>query len=208
MNNCEQEKEVIMNQEDGTETAFQASDTVEADTVETEISFLQTDIEDANRRTHSLDVEFVSSRRLHKNLVVISVSFVLLFTAFQSLQSLQSSLNVAEGLGSIGLTTIYCTLIVSSIFLPALCFSKLGLKWTMVVSMATYLGYIAASFYAVWGTIIPCSILIGVGAANLWSGQMAYVTELAKSYSSVGKIRSNIATDKYFGIFYTIFHTG
>lgn len=200
---CEQEKEVIMNQGDGKETTFQAGDIVEA-----EVSFLQTGTEDDNDRTHNLEVEIVSSRCLHKNLVVISVSCLLLFTAFQSLQSLQSSLNVAEGLGSIGVTTIYCTLIVSSIFLPAFCFSKLGLKWTMVVSMVTYLGYIAASFYAVWGTIIPSSILIGVGAANLWSGQMAYVTDLAKSYSSVGKIRGNIATDKYFGIFYTIFHTG
>ena len=158
---------------------------------------------DKNLRSYVL-----SKQSIYKNLAVLSISFLLLFSAFLSLQNLQSSLNIAEGLGTIGLSCVYGSLFVSSLFLPAFMLSKLGMKWTMVLSIITYLGYIAASFHAVWETIVPTSILLGLGGANLWSAKMAYISELAKHYSSVTSMASSVATDKLFGVFFAIYHTG
>ena len=53
------------------------------------------------------------SRRIYKNLLLISLAFLFVFTAFQALSNLQSSINCDEGLGLASLAAIYATLIVS-----------------------------------------------------------------------------------------------
>ena len=158
-----------------------------------------------NGRTEKLYSVSIGQSKLrhYKNLAILCLSFLLLFSAFLSLQNLQSSLNISEGLGTVGLTTIYVSLIVSSLFLPGFTLSKLGIKWAMVLSLVPYLGYIAASFYAVWATIIPTSILLGLGGANLWAGQMAYITQLSRGFPSTSHTK-----DRLFGIFFATFHTG
>ena len=145
---------------------------------------------------------------LYKNLLVVSISFLLIFAAFSSLQNIQSSINIADGLGVIGLTVAYGSKVVSSLFLPPFLMSKLGIKWTLVVSVFGYLAYIAAAFYATMETIIPTSLLLGFGGSNLWTGQMAFATELSQMYSNVRKIEYNSASSRFFGIFFSIYHTG
>ena len=152
--------------------------------------------------------DHLSNRTLYKNLALVSVSFLLLFTAFLSLQSLQSSLNIDEGLGPLGLTAAYCALIVSSMFLPPLVLSKLGMKWTMVLSVFAYIGYLAASFHAVWATIMPTSVALGLGAGTLWAGKMAYVNELSRRYSLSNGKEMFHSKDRFFGIFFATYHTG
>jgi hypothetical protein len=56
--------------------------------------------------------------RIMKNIVVISLAFMVHFTAFQGAGNLQSSVNAAEGLGTASLATIYFSLILSNVFLP------------------------------------------------------------------------------------------
>src|SRR5687768_4811467 len=57
-------------------------------------------------------------RRMLKNIVAISIAFMLLFTAFHSTANLQSSLNDDSGLGTISLSALYAALIFSCMFLP------------------------------------------------------------------------------------------
>ncbi len=54
-----------------------------------------------------------------RNVAIVSIAFLLNFTAFQSMQNLQSSLNRVEGLGTIGLSVIYGALIMSALFVPS-----------------------------------------------------------------------------------------
>ena len=53
------------------------------------------------------------SAKIYKNLLLISSAFLFVFTAFQALSNLQSSINCDEGLGLASLSTIYATLILS-----------------------------------------------------------------------------------------------
>ena len=72
--------------------------------------------------------------RTYKNLLALSIAFLLQFTAFNGIQNLQSSLNTEANVGVNSSSIIYVFLIISSIFLPHSLMSILGLKWTLVVS--------------------------------------------------------------------------
>ena len=160
---------------------------------------------DSQNNTSNFEITKFS---LYRNLAVVSLSFLLLFAAFRSLLNLQSSINIAEGLGTVGLTVIYVSVLTSSTFLPPLVLSKLGMKWTMVISMFSYLAYIAAAFRATWGTIIPTAFFLGVGAATLWTGQLAFVSELSRQYSNLTNSKLNDILSRFFGIFFLILYTG
>lgn len=96
-----------------------------------------------------------------KNVITISMGFLFLFTAFQSLQNLQSSLNVDEGRGLASLSVIYASLIISCMFVPPYLIGRLGCKWALVVSMISYVLYTVANYYVEWWTLIPASFLVG-----------------------------------------------
>ena len=86
-------------------------------------------------------------RRIYKNVLLVSISFLLLFVAFESMSKLQSSINTVDNLGLWSSVVIYASLILSCLFIPSWIISKLTLKWTMVASILCYSTYIAAQFY-------------------------------------------------------------
>ncbi|XP_062981490.1 protein unc-93 homolog A [Elgaria multicarinata webbii] len=142
-----------------------------------------------------------------KNILVISFGFLFLFTAYGGLQSLQSSLHSDEGLGVASLSVIYAALILSSMFLPPILIKKFGCKWTIVGSMCCYITYSLGNFYASWYTLIPTSMILGLGGAPLWSAKCTYLTIAGNSYAQkAGKIGANIVS-QYFGIFFLIFQS-
>ena len=142
-----------------------------------------------------------------KNILVVSVAFLFLFTAFQSLSNLQSSLNREEGLGTVGLCVVYGALVISCMFLPSFVINYLGCKWTVAFSMLCYILYMAANFYATWGTIIPGAIILGLGAAPLWSAKCTYLTETGTWYAKMTGTTSDDIINRFFGIFFMIFQT-
>lgn len=76
--------------------------------------------------------------KIKKNVFIIGLAWIFLFTAFQSMANLQSSLNKDEGLGTSALSTIYITLVVSSMFLPPVLVDRYGAKWTIVLCQFGY----------------------------------------------------------------------
>ena len=149
----------------------------------------------------------MSKWRILKNLCVVSFGFLCLFTSFSSLSNLQSSLNKDDGLGVGGLAVIYSALVVSCMFVPPIMIAKLGCKWTIVVSMCCYILYMAANFYAIWETIVPSAIVLGFGAAPLWSAKCTYLTETGVWYSRhTGKLEDDII-NRFFGFFFMSFQT-
>lgn len=150
----------------------------------------------------------MSKGRIIKNLLVVSFGFLCLFTSFNSLSNLQSSLNKEDGLGVVGLAIIYGALVVSCMFSPPFIIARLGCKWTVFASMLCYILYMGANFYAVWGTIVPSAIILGFGAAPLWSAKCTYLTETATWYAQLTGSTVDDIINRFFGVFFMLFQTG
>ena len=138
------------------------------------------------QRPQRMEVEVAQDRsfmreekfQIYKNVLLISFSFLLLFTAFESMSKLQSSINSVANLGTWANSAIYASLILSACFMPSLLINWLKVKWTLVLSVFTYSFYIAAQFYPEFYTLIPTAFILGMGAAPLWSAKCTYLTQV------------------------------
>uniref|UniRef100_H3DP89 Protein unc-93 homolog A n=1 Tax=Tetraodon nigroviridis TaxID=99883 RepID=H3DP89_TETNG len=146
------------------------------------------------------------SRNL-KNVLVVSVGFLSLFTAFGGLQNLQSSLNAEEGMGVASLSIIYASMIVSSMFIPPIMIKNLGCKWSLVLGMACYVSYSLGNLYPGWYTLVPTSVLLGLGGAPLWSAKATYLTISGNAEAAAQGKRGSDIINQYFGLFFFFFQS-
>ena len=149
----------------------------------------------------------MSKNQIIKNVAVVSVGFLFLFTAFQSMSNLQSSLNKELGVGSGSIAVLYAALIISCMFVPPIMIARLGCKWTIPLAMAGYVLYMLANFYAIWGLMAPAAIILGLGAAPLWSAKCTYLTQVGVWYSKLTGTTEDAVINRFFGIFFMIFQT-
>ena len=144
-------------------------------------------------------------RRIMKNIVLISLCFLFVFNAYNGLARLQSSLHRDGGMGVVNQSVLYGALVISCLFIPRLLISQLGHKWTIPVCFAGYILWMAANGYAVWGTMITTSIIVGFCAAPLWTAQCAYFTKLAGRYCELSGEDLSAVVTRFFGIFFLFF---
>ncbi|XP_072299595.1 protein unc-93 homolog A [Eucyclogobius newberryi] len=145
--------------------------------------------------------------RNFKNVLVVSIGFLSLFTAYGGLQSLQSSLNAEQGMGVASLSVIYASIIVSSMFLPPIMIKNLGCKWTIVLGMACYVSYSFGNLYPGWYTLIPTSAILGLGGSPLWSAKCTYLTIVGNAQAAKEGKKGSDVINQYFGIFFFIFQS-
>ncbi|XP_061756869.1 protein unc-93 homolog A isoform X3 [Nerophis ophidion] len=145
--------------------------------------------------------------RNFKNVLVVSLGFLSLFTAYGGLQSLQSSLNAEEGMGVTSLSVIYASIIISSMFLPPIMIKNLGCKWTIVAGMACYVSYSFGNLYPGWYTLIPTSVILGLGGSPLWSAKCTYLTISGNVQAAKEGKKGSDVINQYFGIFFFIFQS-
>ena len=81
-------------------------------------------------------------------------------------------------LGTWSNSAVYASLILSSCFLPSLLIRRLGVKWSLVLSVLCYSFYIAAQFYPEFYTLVPTAVVLGMGAAPLWIAKCSYLTQV------------------------------
>ncbi|XP_035208448.1 protein unc-93 homolog A-like [Stegodyphus dumicola] len=129
------------------------------------------------------NLKIPSKLRIIKNVSIVSFGYVLLFTAYNALSMLQSTMNQDEGIGVISQAVTYAAFCISSLLLPKYFITKYGCKLTILISMISYVPYIAANFYPHWITLIPSAISVGLGASLLWSSQCTYFNESSYMYS-------------------------
>ena len=147
-----------------------------------------------------------SKWKYRKNFAIICVSFILVFTAFRSVQNLQTSLNHPGRLGTIAMTCVHGTMFITCLFAPAF-INKLTAKWTMVLGLMFYALWIAANLYPHFYTLIPTSIGVGLGQTLAWTSQVSYISRLATDYAHVSKEISDHEIYKFNGIFLACFQT-
>ncbi|XP_033118914.1 protein unc-93 homolog A-like [Anneissia japonica] len=142
-----------------------------------------------------------------KNLLVLSSAFFFVFTAYMSIQNLQSSLNTDKDLGVISLTIVYGSVVFSCVFIAPIIIRKLGTKWTIAGSIVFYTVYTACNYHPSYGTLIPSSLLIGLAAAPLWTAQGTYLTTSAISLADLTNEVPEPLLNRFNGIFFIIFQS-
>ncbi|XP_076262832.1 UNC93-like protein isoform X2 [Rhynchophorus ferrugineus] len=145
--------------------------------------------------------------RILKNVASISCAFMIQFTAFQGTANLQSSINAKDGLGTLSLSSIFAALVVSCIFVPSFLIKRLTVKWTLCLSMLCYAPYIAAQFYPKFYTLIPCGIIVGIGAAPMWASKATYLTQVAGVYAKLTDQAVDAIIVRFFGFFFLAWQT-
>ncbi|XP_020492728.1 protein unc-93 homolog A [Labrus bergylta] len=145
--------------------------------------------------------------RNFKNVLVVSLGFLSLFTAYGGLQGLQSSLNAEQGMGVASLSVVYASIIISSMFLPPILIKNLGCKWTIVAGMACYVSYSFGNLFPGWYTLIPTSVILGLGGSPMWSAKCTYLTISGNMQAAKDGKKGSDVINQYFGIFFFIFQS-
>jgi len=145
--------------------------------------------------------------RILKNITAISFAFMVQFTAFQGIANLQSSINAAEGLGTVSLSAIYAALVVSCIFVPTFLIKRLTVKWTLCFSMLMYAPYIGAQFFPKFYTLVPAGVLLGLGAAPMWASKATYLTQVGGVYAKLTDQAIDAIVVRFFGFFFLAWQT-
>ena len=146
--------------------------------------------------------EKAEKKKIMKNIFLISLSFFCNFTSYSGLSKLQSSLHRVDGMGVITQSVLYVTLVISCLFVPKPFISLIGHKWAMTISYSGYILWMAANGYAVWGTMVTTSILVGLCAAPLWTAQSSYFTRSAVRYAKISGEAEDAVVARFFGIFF------
>ncbi|KOC65552.1 UNC93-like protein [Habropoda laboriosa] len=156
-------------------------------------------------RTERTGFEPSERWRITRNVLVIGVAFMVNFTAFMGATNLQSSINADGSLGTFTLASIYGSLIFSNIFLPTLIISWLGCKWTISLSILTYVPFMAAQFYPKFYTMIPAGLMVGIGAGPLWCAKCTYLTVVAEAYATLSDVAADVLVTRFFGVFFMFY---
>ena len=141
-----------------------------------------------------------------KNFTILSVSFILVFSAFRSIQNLQTSLNSKNNLGFITMGCVHGTMFLTCLFTPVLV-NRFTSKWTIVLGLMFYLFWISANFYPHFYTLIPTSLGVGFGQSLAWGAQVTYLQQLSIDYAYVSKELSQQELARFNGVFLACFQT-
>ncbi|XP_064622299.1 UNC93-like protein MFSD11 isoform X2 [Lineus longissimus] len=127
--------------------------------------------------TSVCDVKFV-------RIVIMSISYMLIFTAFQTSSMLEQSVidgakaepnSTFTGDGFISLATIYAVFAASNWGAPSV-ISVLGPKISMMVGGVPYLLLVASFLRPMTWALYTGSVLVGLGASVLWTAQGNFLT--------------------------------
>lgn len=114
--------------------------------------------------------------------LVLSIAFFCVFSAYLSVQALQTSLNMEEGLGTKSLACVYAATIISS-FLSPFCIKLLGGKLTVLVAFFVHMIYIGSNFHPKFYSLLPSSFMLGLVTGPLWTSQSMFLSASAKRIS-------------------------
>lgn len=152
-------------------------------------------------------VREMSHGKALKNVIVLGIAFMFIFTAFVSLQGLQSSLHIESGVGVFSLSSIYVGTIISCFFAPWI-IQRFTTKWTMVITFVFFTGYFAGNFHPEHYMLIPLGALLGLLAGPLFSAQATSITTIALAYAEHSHISDqDHVINKFMGIFCGLYRT-
>jgi MFS family permease len=111
-----------------------------------------------------------------------ALAFMILFTAYNAVQNLSSSI-IDGALGYWAIATTYITLCACCFFVSGALVARLGAKVSMLCGASCYCLFLLANRFPQYYTLIPTAALTGFGASLVWVGQGAYITACSRCYS-------------------------
>jgi len=146
----------------------------------------------------------VEKRRYIKNLLVFSMAYFFLRSAYSAVRNLQSSLNAVGGLGLYSLSSIYCSLLFGSL-LSTTIVQRLQPKRALSLCLTGFIMYSAANFYPRFYTMVPASVIQGFFLAVSATAVNTYLANISAGYAElVGKPTSHVF-GQFLGTFYVFF---
>lgn len=140
-------------------------------------------------------------RAVWKNLLVLAISFLMVYSSFAAIQNLQSTVNKDAGLGVIALSCFYASCVIASLFVP-LMLKVFGCKGCVLSGFLAYGVYAVVNFYPTFYTLIPVCILQGVFVIPIGAAQGIYVTDLATQYADLTGELTSMVINRFNGIFF------
>jgi MFS family permease len=138
-------------------------------------------------------------------LLILSGSFFCLFAPFSAIQNLESSLNASDKLGATAIATLYLVYTVGCLLAPAVV-GTFGPTRSMIGAGSFVCLFIAAHFHPTWRSLIPASILVGLGCAFMWAAQGVYITRIAVNYAESTGAEKFAYLGLFNGIFWGLFN--
>lgn len=131
----------------------------------------------------SSEVQLCTNRgqRHLKNVIVISFSYFLFYTAAGSLGNLQSTMNAEQGMGPDSQAVISICSMLSCLF-PRLLINKFGAKTTYFISLITSCPYIVANFRLRWDVMMIAAVCYGFSLGPSIVSMYFYLDEMAFRY--------------------------
>ncbi|KAI5651745.1 ion channel regulatory protein UNC-93 domain-containing protein [Phthorimaea operculella] len=117
------------------------------------------------------------------NVILLGFGFMFVFTAFQTMGNIEKTIldSISQddkeftGDGYTSLAIIYATLAICNWMAPSV-ISITGPRGAMLIGAATYLFFIVTFLFPRTWLLYAASVLIGAGAAAIWTGQGNYLT--------------------------------
>ncbi|KAL8598826.1 hypothetical protein ACOMHN_015405 [Nucella lapillus] len=141
-----------------------------------------------------------------KNLIVLCISFILIFSPFRGVQNLQSSLNAEDQLGIIAMSCLHGTMVMTC-FLAPLWTNIFTAKWTLALGALCFLLWFGANFYPTFYTLIPAAVVTGFGHGLLWTAESSYLLKLAFDLANITRDQLEPKMFRFHAIFLACFQT-
>lgn len=145
-------------------------------------------------RSHSRDVH------------ILSLAFLLVFSAYGAVQNLESTVNAEGDLGTISLGILYVSFTVFSLFASPVV-RKMGSKSALVLGTTGYWLFTAANLKPNWYTMVPASVYMGFCASIIWVGQGTYLTSTACNHARDCNLHEGTVIGNFNGEFWGIYAT-
>ncbi|XP_055997690.1 protein unc-93 homolog A-like [Ostrea edulis] len=136
-----------------------------------------------------------------RTVIILSIIFVVVFSGFDGMQNLQSTLNNESGRGVISLSVVYGCFVLSSFFAPSF-IRVLTAKGCLIICCVSHVVYAASNLYPVFWTLLSASAFVGLTSGALWTSQGMYISQCAISFSQTKNVPVKEIFGKFHGIFY------
>jgi len=149
--------------------------------------------------TSDAQTSSVVPRRRDVYLMLINLGgiYFLVNVSYGGLETLQSTVNARQGLGTTSIGVLYASLIASSLLVGPTVVDRLRAKKTLFVAWSANAVFAVANAFPRWETLVPASALVGFTMASCNIVYGLYVTGLADQLNAAddnGPLQSSFFT--------------